>query len=233
LPVSTKNFSLDFVVKQFLKGIPYPESVRNQVWLGSFSPPELDGLLTEDVRAELGDFDYLGDLTPAGEGNGRPLTTARAGWLDQLIYQYCKFYLAGDILFKVDRASMAASLEARAPFLDRDLVEFINRLPPDLKLRGRNGKYLLKRALEGKLPNDVLYRSKKGFGIPVAQWLRKEARPLAEETFSAARLGQAGLFRPDTVGRLLGEHIAGQNNHRKQLWTLLVFALWQESLGQG
>jgi asparagine synthase (glutamine-hydrolysing) len=227
LPVSTKNFSFDFKVRQFLKGAAYPEPLRTQVWLGSFSPPELDDLLTDEVKSELAGFDPFA----AANGDGAAGPREGAGWLNRLIYRYCKSYLTDDILFKVDRASMAASLEARAPFLDVDFVAFVNRLPPALKLRGRTTKYLLKRALEGKVPHEVLYRPKKGFGIPVAQWLREDARALAQEAFEPACLRRTGLFRPDAVGRLFEEHVSGRKNNRKPLWTLLMFCLWHQHLG--
>jgi asparagine synthase (glutamine-hydrolysing) len=231
LPVSTNNFSFDFKVRQFLKGIPYPEPVRTQVWLGSFSPPELDEVLSDEVRAELKEFDPYEVLRPLSNGfTEAPDPAANGSRLNELIYRYCRSYLADDILFKVDRASMAASLEARAPFLDREFVEFVNNLPPNLKLRGKTTKYLLKRALEPKLPYEVLYRAKKGFGVPVAQWLRGEARGLAEEVLTGPALRQAGLFRPETVDRLLSEHVTGLKNNRKPLWTLLMFALWHRNL---
>lgn len=227
LPASTRNFSVDFKLRQFLKGIPYPEPRRTQVWLGSFDPNELDDLLSEEVKAQLGGFDPLADLDPLRE----TAAVAGADWLAALIYQYTTTYLTDDILAKVDRASMACSLEVRAPFLDYTLAEFLAGLPSSFKLRRKTGKYLLRRALSDTLPADLLRRPKKGFGIPIAQWLKDDLSPLARDTLAVERLRKQGLFKPQWVQTLLREHQVGRRNHRKQLWTLLVFELWAERFG--
>jgi asparagine synthase (glutamine-hydrolysing) len=124
---------------------------------------------------------------------------------------------------------MANSLEARSPFLDRALVEFVARLPSRLKLRGRTSKYILKRASKGLVPPFVWRRGKKGFGVPFAQWLKAELRPLAHDLLSPERLRRSGLFNADYVALLQDEHERGVANHRKLLWTLLSFELWRES----
>jgi asparagine synthase (glutamine-hydrolysing) len=140
-----------------------------------------------------------------------------------------RLYLAEDILTKVDRASMAVSLEVRAPFLDPRVAEFAASLPADYKLRGRKSKYILKRAVEPLLPPFVTRRGKKGFGVPVAEWLKGRLRPLARDLLSPERIRKSGLFNPDYVTRLQDEHERGLANHRKLLWTLLMFELWYES----
>jgi asparagine synthase (glutamine-hydrolysing) len=224
LPSSTRNFSFDFKLRQFLKGVPYEEPRRTQVWLGSFSTEELTDLLSPEVKSQLNGFDPMEDL---GRLCSREVA-ATEDWLDRLIYQYVNSYLTDDILVKADRASMACSLEVRAPFLDYTFAEFLATLPPSFKLRGRSGKYLLKKSLEGKLPREVLYRPKKGFGIPIAQWLKGDLAALAREKLSPQKLHQQGLFNPARVQTLLDEHQAGVRNHRKQLWTLLIFELWAE-----
>ena len=227
LPASTKNFSFDFKLRQFLKGMEYPEPRRTQVWLGSFSPSELADLLSEDVKAELNGFDVLEDLDMLM----RAPAVSAADWLGRLIYQHANTYLADDILAKVDRASMACSLEVRAPFLDHTLAEFLGTVPSSFKLRGRQAKYLLKKSLAGKLPETVLHRRKKGFGIPIARWLKDELSMLARDRLAAERLRKQGIFNPQRVTSLLEEHQAGARNHRKLLWTLLVFQLWSEHAG--
>ena len=127
---------------------------------------------------------------------------------------------------KVDRASMACSLEVRAPFLDVELVEFLGRVPVGLKLRRFDTKHLLKRAMADVLPPGITGRRKKGFGIPIAQWFKRELRDALEDELSERRLRDQGIFEPSEVQRLLSEHMAGRRDHRKQLWTLFVFQLW-------
>ena len=145
-----------------------------------------------------------------------------------MIYQYCKLYLPEDILTKVDRASMACSLEARAPFLDFTFVEFVNSIPFALKLRGAQTKFILKKAMQAKLPPDILARGKKGFGIPVAKWFRGELRGMLLDTLAEARLKQEGIFRPQEVTRLVNDHLRGNRDNRKPLWTLFMFQQWSD-----
>jgi asparagine synthase (glutamine-hydrolysing) len=135
-------------------------------------------------------------------------------------------YLSECVLFKVDRASMAASLETRAPFLDHMLIEFLTKLPVGLKLRGLTGKYILKRSMRGRLPQQVIKRPKKGFGMPVAKWVKGELRTFVRDAFAPERLKRRGLFNADYVGRLLDEHERGIADHRKLIWTLLMFEMW-------
>ena len=124
---------------------------------------------------------------------------------------------------------MAASLEVRAPFLDPRVAEYAASLPVSYKLHGRKTKYILKRAVRDLLPPFVTRRGKKGFGVPVAEWLKGRLRPLARDLLSPERIRQAGLFNTDYVQRLQDEHEKGVANHRKLLWTLLMFELWRES----
>jgi asparagine synthase (glutamine-hydrolysing) len=142
------------------------------------------------------------------------------------------FYLAEDILTKVDRASMAVSLETRAPFLDPRVAQFSASLPLNYKLRGSTGKHILKKAMEGLLPNEILYRPKKGFGIPTAEWLKGRLNSLLHDVLTPSRLKDQGLFNSDYVHRLIGEHEKGLASHHKELWTLLVFQLWWNSFLQ-
>jgi asparagine synthase (glutamine-hydrolysing) len=142
-----------------------------------------------------------------------------------------KLYLEGDILTKVDRASMANSLEVRVPLLNNTLVEYVAAIPHVLKLHRMTRKYIMRKALRGLVPDNILRRGKKGFNIPVAKWLLGPLRPLAEEMFSEERLKREGFFQPAYVRGLLEEHLAGRQDNRKLLWTLLVFQLWHERWG--
>jgi len=146
---------------------------------------------------------------------------ARSG-LDQAQYADLKFWLQGDILTKVDRASMAVSLEAREPLLDHRLIEFAARLPEKMRVRGSTGKYLLKKCMERYLPNSILYRPKQGFVTPIAQWLRG---PLAGEAKAIAHssvLADCGAFDAGRIGRLAEDHIAGASDQSRLLWQLIM-----------
>lgn len=227
LPVSTANMSMDFRIKQFLKGIPYTVPVRNQIWLGSFSREDQQEVFNQDFYATCCDSELYSEIIAAENG-----VTFRDR-TDEIIYLYSRFYLADDILTKVDRASMACSLEVRAPFLDRDFTEFVNSLPSNLKLKGLTRKYILKKSLESKLPRSILYRSKKGFGIPLSKWIREDLRPLVLDVFSHTRIRRAGIFNADTVQRIIDDHLSGKKDNRKQIWTLLMFEMWRERYAPG
>jgi asparagine synthase (glutamine-hydrolysing) len=213
LPVSIDNFSFDFKLKRFLRAAASREDVRHPVWLGSFTPAEQAALLT----AAPGD--------PLAEQR-RVLSAASGDRLEKLIYLYAKTYLQDDILVKVDRASMACSLEVRAPFLDVELVEFLSRVPSRLKLHRLDTKHLLKLAMGDVLPTGIAGRAKKGFGIPVAAWFKGELRDALQDELSPERIRRQGLFEPVEVDRLVSEHLSGRRDHRKSLWTLFVFQLW-------
>ncbi len=137
-------------------------------------------------------------------------------------------YLVDDILTKVDRASMAYSLEARVPLLDHRIVEFAARLPLRLKVRGGETKYLLRRVLHRLVPRSLLDRPKMGFGIPLSRWLRRELRPLLSEYLDEERLKREGFLLPHGVSHLVREHLSGRRNHQYRLWALLVFGMWRE-----
>ncbi|MDB5098505.1 MAG: asparagine synthase, glutamine-hydrolyzing [Cyanobacteria bacterium RYN_339] len=223
LPVNPNNLSLDFKLKRFTGSLARPALERHLRWLGSFTPEEQGTLLSADVRAALqGDDLYDQDRAVWAHSQGLD-PTARVLHLDT------STYLPDDILFKVDRASMATSLEVRAPLLDHRLVEYVAGLPTRYKLRGLKTKYLLKQAARPLLPAEILDRPKKGFGIPVAKWLKAELQPAMRDMLSAERIRAGGLFDPVAVERLMADHLAGRHDHRKQLWTLLMFEWWREA----
>ena len=145
------------------------------------------------------------------------------------MYADTKVYLPDDILVKVDRMSMAHSLEVRVPFLDYRVVEFMFGLPGRLKMPGLNLKHLLKKTMRGMLPLQTLKKPKGGFNVPIPRWLKHELRPLIEHYLSASRIKAQGIFRPETVSRLVCDHLAGRANYSRNIWALLVFNLWHES----
>ncbi len=222
LPTSFNNISFDFKIKKFLGGFDYPKNYRHQIWLGSFDNLQKQKLFSQDVSQALSstntflDIDnYLGRL---GDEN----------YYNQLIYLYLKTYLMDDILVKVDRASMFNSLEVRAPFLDWHLVDFVNSLPLDYKLHGTKTKYILKELMADKLPPEIINRKKKGFGIPMAEWLTKQVRPLMLELLSKDRIERDNLFDYNYIKVLTDDHLSKKKDNRKLLWTLMVFQMWQD-----
>jgi asparagine synthase (glutamine-hydrolysing) len=222
LPVSHDNFSFDFKAKQFVKGAAAWPELAHQLWLGSFSEQEQAALLSADLRAACDGWNVEQEHQALAD------SVSGADLVDRLTRIYARTYLAEDILTKADRASMAASLELRAPFLDPHLVSLITSLPSLYKLQGRQTKRVLRRALAGRVPPSVLDRPKKGFGIPVAKWLNQELRELAGDLLAPHRLRAQGLFDADAVARLLREHWDGRRDNRKGLWTLLMFQMWYD-----
>jgi len=156
--------------------------------------------------------------------------------LDRLLYIDSKTYLPGDILTKVDRMSMAASLETRAPLLDQKLMEFVTSVPSTLKLAGSETKYLLKKAVSGLIPADILNRPKQGFGVPIQEWINQQLRSRIRETLMEPRTRQRGYIDYRYVDVLLNEHEQRRRDHSQGLWALLMLELWHrhfmDSTGQ-
>ncbi len=240
LPSSTKNMSFDFLAKRFIKGVANQDLVaRHHEFFGSFTMNEQESLLTNEVKL-LNGADIYGEarrwlkiwdsnnLIDSNNGIDSDNVIERMQFLDM------KFFLAENVLTKVDRASMAVSLEVRSPFLDPRIAEFSASMPRDYKLNcksakfafGRTGKFILKKAVAPMLPPIVTNRMKKGFEIPVAAWLKGKLNPMIRELLAPERIKNQGLFNPVFVQKLLSEHETGKANHNKTLWTLLIFQLW-------
>lgn len=147
--------------------------------------------------------------------------------LNRLLYVDLKTFLPCLNLITTDKTSMAANLEVRVPFLNRKMIEFAARMPPELKLRGFKRKYILKRALEKVLPRDVVWRKKAGFGAPIRSWLRGPLRPLVDDLLSAEVVARRGLFRPQQVKRLIDRNLSGREDLNLQIFQLLNLELWQ------
>ena len=219
LPVSTKNLSFEYKAKRFVRAANYDDVGRHHSWFGSFSIDQHRELFSKDVLAQTDADIYRSVRELVGGSDAKNV-------IEQMQYADINFYLAEDILTKVDRAAMAVSLETRAPFLDPRIGQFAASIPVEYKLKGKSGKVILKEAMRDLLPQDILHRPKKGFGIPIAEWLKGRLNPLMHDMLSPERLKQQGLFNPDYVQRLITEHETGRASHHKELWTLLVFQLW-------
>jgi asparagine synthase (glutamine-hydrolysing) len=144
-------------------------------------------------------------------------------------YLDLKTYLVGDINTKVDRASMSHSLEVREPLMDHPLVEWLATLPSSMKLRGGEGKWFLKKAMGSMLPNEILYRHKMGFAVPLASWFRGPLKRRVREAVLGERLADSGLFNPTTLRRLVEQHLSGRRDHSAPLWSLLMFEAFLRS----
>jgi asparagine synthase (glutamine-hydrolysing) len=203
LPISTRNMSWDFKLRRALTGLSYAESLWNPVWTAPVEPDALKDLFYAPLHLD----DIYGDAVALWEED------RRKSIIDKTLEYYTTFYLQDDILAKVDRASMMNSLESRAVFLDNDLVAFCQRLPARFKYRAGQRKYLLKRAIAPWLPKAITERPKKGFGIPIAEWLCSLAPPQP-----AARIDGIDTAVIDRAWR---DHRAGKRDHRLLLWCWL------------
>ncbi|MCJ7545948.1 MAG: asparagine synthase (glutamine-hydrolyzing) [Deltaproteobacteria bacterium] len=225
LPVSFDNMSLDFRAKKFINGIPYPPVERHYTWMGTFSPDEKEELLAPGMKRQLEDCDSFDVLHDYLEGK------TFSSELGKLLYLDTKLYLQDGVLAKVDRASMAHGLEVRVPFLDHRFVELVTGLPEGLKLKGFTTKYIWKKAIKDRIPDEIARRGKKGFGIPIGKWFLKELKELMLELLSEKRLKEQGIFNPAAVKRLVADHLTHRADNRKKLWNLLIFQLWWDNFG--
>ena len=225
IPVSYDNFSFDFKVKKTLAGLHPDPILRNERWLGSFAPEELPDLMPAYDPAHQRELESMLH-EPADAARG-------AGPLERLLRTDQRFYLQDGVLVKVDRASMANSLEVRVPFLDPDMVAFARSLPADRKVSGGGFKKIMKSWIAGRIPEAVLRRPKKGFGTPLGKWFRSELRDLVGDVLSPSRMKRLGFFNPASVERLVLDHWSGRRDNRKLIFNLLAFALWHETLGDG
>ena len=216
LPVSHANLSLDFRIKKFVDGVHVDPVIQNERWLGSFAQEELPGLLAG--------FDQAGQDRLI-DALSEPSREARSD-LERVLRSDRRFYLQDGVLVKVDRASMASSLEVRVPMLDHEIVRFANGLPADRKVRRGTSKWILRQWAGSHFPAALVARPKKGFGVPLGRWFRGELRPLVRDTLSRDAVARDGFFDPAAVERLLDEHERGRRDHRKRIFNLLAFTLW-------
>jgi len=228
LPVTSDAVPKGLFLRRFLTHAEKDPAVRHHSWFGMFSAEELEQLYTPQWAGAQPPISVI--FNPLF----RVLEGARFDEvLAEMLYLDFRMYLEDNLLVKVDRASMACSLEMRTPFLDHRLIEFAAGLPTNLKVRGFKGKYILKKAVEKWLPHKIVYRQKRGFTVPIASWLRSELRPLVAETLEEGKLKRQGLFDTAYVQQMFQEHVAGKADHRKALWTLLCFQLWYDRWGTG
>jgi asparagine synthase (glutamine-hydrolysing) len=206
LPVSHRNMSFDFKLKRTLRGLDHAPRLWVPVWMAPLSPRELETCFHEHVDLEEVYCEAIAQWESCNSGS----------LVDRTLQFYTKLYLQDDILTKVDRASMMHSLEVRAPFLDLELINFARRIPWRYKLRGGQTKYLLKKALKSILPDDIIYRSKKGFGVPVGSWLKSGTVTLKQTAIP--------YMQQNCVTQRLTAHTRGTSDERAFLWGALTLA---------
>ena len=192
-------------------------------WIGHLSTEERMSLYTDDFRAVASESD-------ADEVFAQAFQQSHSdNWVDATLNADVEIYLTDDLLVKMDRATMAHSLETRSPFLDHRYMEFVAQLPAALKLDGGESKVALKAALRGILPDSILDRPKKGFDVPLAGWFREDLRDMTHDVLLSQKSLQRGYFQSREISRMLEEHDKSLENHSEDLWDLLVLELWHRT----
>lgn len=223
LPFSSdKYFSLDFKLRKFIQALSDP-LLRHQNWLSTFSLAELPDLFGADHFQQSGILEDINVFAETIRDND--------DW-SKIIAFYQRFYMQERVLVKVDRASMLSGLEVRAPFLDYELADYVNRLPLGYKIRGSQTKVLLKKLMAGRLPPEIIGRPKKGFAVPLAEWFRGPLRQLWLDMATRANIDKTGVLRYDYAQNLFNNHLNQKENNGQKLWSILAFLLWQQTYGK-
>lgn len=204
LPVSHKNMSWDFKIKRSLRGMGFEPKYWLPLWMSPLTPTEINDLFDEPIEID----ELYSEAIDAWD------SCRQDNLVDRAIQFFSKMYLSENCLVKTDRATMMNSLEARSPFLDIEVVDFVRRIPWQYKFRHGETKYLLKKAYEGMLPNEILYRKKKGFGVPVGSWFKDGKLGLGKE--------KTGRLDLEFIQNSLREHRLGRSDNRLYLWCQFV-----------
>jgi asparagine synthase (glutamine-hydrolysing) len=219
-PVTMGNVGLDYLLGRFADAADRDRIERHHTWFGSLAPERQRRVLAPRVLESAAAADPFESARARLAGRRFP------DGLAELLYTDFTMYLQDDLLTKVDRATMLASLESRAPFLDHELAEYVAALPSSFKIRGLTTKAVLRRAVARRLPKEVLGRRKRGFNIPFSRWLLHGLGDRLRERFSEERVRARGLLEPAGVAALLEEHLSRRADHRKPIFTLLALDLW-------
>ncbi len=211
---------------RFVEGVHYPQNARHARWRLFVSDALRSLLFTPEAMNEIttATIQHIADLYRKAE-HLQPIS--------QCLYVDVKSYLVDNCLVKMDRMSMAVSLEARVPLLDKELVALAFQVPDHLKVTHRQTKILLKRIAASHVPRECVYRPKEGFSIPIKNWLATDLRPLMLELLETDRLAHQGIFQAQTVNRLIQQHLQGRANHSHILWSLIIFQAWYERWFKG
>ncbi len=215
--------------KNYLFNISLDAAARYIDSISQFNTPRKRNLYTKGHKAKMN------GNAGRGEAVYREIaeSVSTGNQIDNLLYLDSKTYLPSDILTKVDRMSMASSLEARSPLLDHKLIEYVMRIPTDLKLKGGETKYIFKKAIEGFVPHEILHREKQGFGVPIGDWINMQLKERMRADLSDQRTRERGYFDTQYINVLLDEHAAGRRDHSHALWTLWMLELWHRRFIDG
>ena len=222
LPHSTNRRNFFRRLKRFVKGISEPPERRYVRWICFFDNEMKGDLYTPSFKDLNREYDSV-DLTVKWYERADA-----EQFLDRTLFVDVMSYLPEDLLVKVDIASMAHSLEARSPFLDHKVMEFAASLPPNLKLRGMETKFLLKHTLSDIVPQEILQRKKMGFGVPLDVWFRNDLKEMAYDVLLDQKSIERGYFRKEYVSKMLDEHVSKQYDHSYRIWALLFLELWHK-----
>jgi asparagine synthase (glutamine-hydrolysing) len=232
LPLSVRRPAFGLLGKVYPKADWAPQVFRAKTTFQALARSSVEAyfhsvsILPDEMRRQLYSSRFKAELAGYNAAEVFRRHAARAGTEDALaLVQYLdlKTYLVGDINAKVDRASMAHSLEVREPLMDHPLVEWLASLPSSFKLRGQTGKRLLKEAMEPHLQPEVLYRPKMGFAVPLARWFRGPLRERVRDSLLGERLAATGYFNPAFLDHLVSRHDSGARDYSAPIWTLLMF----------
>jgi asparagine synthase (glutamine-hydrolysing) len=226
LPPADKKKGAWNKLRRFTQGFDHDRRLRHLRWMMFLSDRAKSHLYAKDLIDQLGGIRPLRGREPFADYLDR---ASRFDGLTGELYLDLKSYLVDDIMVKVDRMSMAVSLEAREPLLDHKLIEFAFGLPDDLKLRNGETKWVFKKTMERLLPKENIWRSKEGFSIPIKHWLKTDLRDLLEDTLNEDRIRRDGLFRPEPLRGMINAHMSGRENYSHQLWALMVFHIWKDN----
>lgn len=208
--------------KRFLEAVNLPMQQRYLRWVSICNSGLVKDIYSQDFQAKTAGSDPLAVIAPYLTDHSIP------DMVDRLLLTDVNTYLPDDLLVKVDIAAMANSLEGRSPFLDHTFMEFCASLPAGYKLRGNIKKYLLKKAIQGIIPDENIHRGKMGFGVPVGKWLKAELRPFLSETLLSKVSLSRGYFKPEAVKDMICAHVTNKRDYTFQLWALLMLELWHK-----
>lgn len=225
LPPSAKKKGVWNKFRRYAQGLEYNPRNRHLRWMMFLSPEDKKNLYSKDLICELDGIKEIHEIDPFQKVFHN---LNRFDPVSGELYFDLKTYLVDDILVKVDRMSMAVSLETRVPLLDHKIVEFLFRLPGNLKMRRLTTKWIFKKTMERLLPSPNIHRRKEGFSIPIKNWLRRELKDLMFDYLNESRIKADGLFNFNYIKKMMDSHLKGKENYSHQLWALLVFEIWKE-----